>query len=142
MAKKEVKAKVKLQLPAGKATPAPPVGPVVSPLGINIRQFCDEFNNQTKDKAGFTIPVELTVYKDKTFSLLLKQPPVYDLILKEVGISKGASNSITESVGVLTKANVENIVDIKMPDFNTINRESAAKMVKGTARSMGIKVEE
>jgi large subunit ribosomal protein L11 len=139
--KKEISGKAKLHLPAGKATPGQPVGPVVSPLGINIKQFCDDFNNQTKDKAGYIIPVEIIAFKDKSYKLILKQPPVPNLILKFTSIAKGSSLAGKESAGILTDENVEKIVDMKMPDFNTVSRESAKKMITGTAISMGIKVE-
>ncbi|HCB64146.1 MAG TPA: 50S ribosomal protein L11 [Fusobacteria bacterium] len=142
MSKKEITGRVKINLPAGKATPAPPVGPVVSPLGINIKQFCDDFNNKTKDQAGFTIPAEIIVYKDRSYDLVLKKPLMASLIMKSLSISKGAGDVKNENVGVLTKDKIEEIVDTKMPDLNTVSRESAVKMVKGTARSMGVKVEE
>ena len=140
--KQEITGRAKLHLPAGKATPGQPVGPVVSPLGINIKQFCDDFNNQTKDKAGYMIPVEILVFKDKSYKLILKQPPVPNLILKSMSIDKGSSLTGTESAGVLTKDKLEEIIDMKMEDLNTTSRDAARKMVKGTAMSMGIRVEE
>lgn len=140
MSKKEVTGRVKLQLPAGKATPAPPVGPVVSPLGINIKQFCDDFNNMTKDRAGFVIPVELTVYKDRSFSLVLKQPPVANLILKAISADKGSSSAGSEKAGALNSEQIDSIVDTKFVDLNTVSKEAARKMVVGTARSMGVEV--
>lgn len=138
---KEVKGRAKLQLPAGKATPGQPVGPVVSPLGINIKQFCDDFNNQTKGDAGYVIPVEIIAYKDKSYTLILKKPPVANLILKMVSIEKGSGLAGSEEVATLTNDHIEKILDIKMIDLNTISRKSAKKMVRGTALSMGIKVE-
>ena len=137
-----VVAKVKLQLQAGKATPAPPVGPALGQHSLNIKKFCDEFNEKTKDKAGFVIPVELLIYKNKSFDLILKTPPVADLIRKSLSINKGASNSKTEKMGSLPRKDVEEIANMKMKDLNTISMESAFKMVKGTARSMGVAVED
>jgi large subunit ribosomal protein L11 len=141
MSKKEITGKAKLHLPAGKATPGQPVGPVVSPLGINIKQFCDDFNAQTKDKAGYIIPVEITAFKDKSYKLTLKQPPVPNLILKFSSINKGSSLAGKESAGILTNEQIEKIIDMKMVDLNTVSRDSARKMIIGTAVSMGIKVE-
>lgn len=141
MAKKVFK-KVKLSLPAGKATPAPPVGPIVSPLGINIKQFCDRFNENTKDQAGFVIPVEIVVFTDKTFELNMNQPLMSSLIKHALSIPKGSGAASTESVGTLTKEMVEQIVERKFPDFNTVSKASAKEMVRGSARSMGVKVED
>lgn len=139
---KKIKAKVKLNLPAGKATPAPPVGPVVSPLGVNVKQFCDDFNNRTKGQIGFVIPIDLIVYEDKSYDLILKQPLMSNLIKKTASLEKGSQTPKTNIVAKLTKSQVDTIVDAKMADLNTISRESARKMVIGSARSMGIEVEE
>lgn len=142
MSKKEEKGRAKLSLPAGKATAGPPVGPSLSAFGINIKKFCDDFNNMTKDKAGYTIPVEIIVYKDRSFELVLKQPLMSSLILRSISLDKGAGAPGTEEAGVLTSEKVDEIVKIKMPDLNTVSEEAARKMVIGTAKSMGIKVEE
>jgi large subunit ribosomal protein L11 len=139
---KKIKAKVKLNLPAGKATPAPPVGPVVSPLGVNVKQFCDDFNNRTKGQMGFVIPIDLIVYEDKSYDLILKQPLMSNLIKKTASVEKGSQTPKTNIVAKLTKSQIDTIVDAKMADLNTISRESARKMVIGSARSMGIEVEE
>ena len=140
MAKKVV-AVVKLQIPAGKATPAPPVGTALGPHGVNIMQFTKEFNAKTADQAGMIIPVVLTVYQDRSFSFITKTPPVAILIKKAVGIEKASSEPDKTKVAKLTKAQVKEIAEIKMPDLNAANVESAMNMVAGTARSMGVEVE-
>lgn len=140
MAKKVV-AVVKLQIPAGKATPAPPVGTALGPHGVNIMQFTKEFNAKTADQGGMIIPVVLTVYQDRSFSFITKTPPVAILIKKSLGIETASSEPDEDKVGKLTKAQVKEIAEIKMPDLNAANVESAMSMVAGTARSMGVEVE-
>ncbi len=139
---KEVTGKVKLQIGAGKATPAPPVGSALGPKGINIPEFCKMFNAQTQDKMGFVIPVEITVYSDKSFTFVLKTPPASDLLKKYAKVQKGAQNSKKEVAGTVTKAQVKEIAELKMPDLNASDIESAMKIVAGTARSMGVKIQD
>ena len=131
---------IKLQIPAGKATPAPPVGPALGGSGINIMQFVKEFNDRTADQAGMTIPVVITVNKDKSFTFITKVPPVADLLLKAAKIEKGSSKPNKDKVATITKETVEQIAKTKMPDLNAASLEAAVSMVKGTARSMGIVV--
>jgi len=134
--------KIKLQIPGGKATPAPPVGTALGPAGVNIGQFVTQFNEATKDKMGTIIPVELSVYDDRTFTFIMKNPPAARLILKAVGLEKGSSKSQKErAVGILTNEMVANIVAEKMPDLNANSPEAAARLIKGTAQSMGIDTE-
>lgn len=137
---KEVTGKIKLQLQAGKANPAPPVGPALGSHGVNIMEFCKAFNAKTQDKMGFVIPVEITVYKDRSFTFILKTPPASDLIKKAAGIKSGAANSIKEVAGQITKAKVQEIAETKMEDLNAANLESAMSMIEGSCRSMGVKV--
>lgn len=139
---KKVQALVKLQIPAGKATPAPPVGTALGPHGVNIMQFTKEFNARTADQAGLIIPVVLTVYQDRSFTFITKTPPVPVLIKKKLGIESGSKVPNKTKVGNLTKDQVREIAELKMPDLNAATIESAISMVKGTARSMGITVEE
>ncbi|MCR4874767.1 MAG: 50S ribosomal protein L11 [Clostridia bacterium] len=139
---KKVKAVVKLQLPAGKATPGPPVGSSLGPHGINIPAFTKEFNEKTKAQDGFIIPVVMTIYEDKSFTFILKTPPVPVLIRKAAGIEKGSGKPNTDKVATLTKAQVEEIAKTKMPDLTAGSLEAAMSMVAGTARSMGVLVEE
>jgi len=139
MASKPVKANLKLEIPAGAANPAPPVGPALGQHGVNIQEFCTTFNNATKEKMGDIIPVEITVYEDRTFSLVFKEPPVARLVLKAAGLEKGSPNPLTK-VGKITKAQVEEIANRKMPDLNAIDLAGAMKIVEGTAKSMGIDV--
>ena len=141
MAKKVI-ALVKLQIPAGKATPAPPVGTALGPHGVNIMQFTKEFNAKTADQAGMIIPVVLTVYQDRSFSFITKTPPASILIKDAVGLEKASGEPNTNKVGTISKAKVREIAEIKMPDLNASSVETAMKMVAGTARSMGITVEE
>ncbi|AXH10558.1 50S ribosomal protein L11 [Malaciobacter halophilus] len=138
---KKVEGTLKLQIPAGAANPSPPVGPALGQRGINIMEFCKAFNEKTKDKGGFNIPVEITVYSDKSFTFTLKQPPMTDLIKKTSGVKKGSDNPLKNKVGKLTKEQVLEIVDMKIADLNTDDKEQAAKIVAGSARSMGIEVE-
>ena len=139
---KKVQALVKLQIPAGKATPAPPVGTALGPHGVNIMQFTKEFNAKTADQAGLIIPVVLTVYQDRSFTFITKTPPVPVLIKKKVSIESGSKVPNKTKVGNLTKEQVREIAEVKMPDLNAATIEAAISMVKGTARSMGITVEE
>lgn len=140
MAKKVI-AMVKLQIPAGKATPAPPVGTALGPHGVNIMQFTKEFNAKTQDQAGMIIPVVLTVYQDRSFSFITKTPPAAVLIKKALKLEKASGEPNKNKVGKLTNAQVEEIAKLKMPDLNAGSVEAAMEMVKGTARSMGIETE-
>lgn len=139
---KKVEKVVKLQIPAGKATPAPPVGPALGQHGVNIMGFCTEFNERTKDQMGMIIPVEITVYQDHSFSFVTKTPPAAVLIKKAAGVDRASGEPNTKKVGKITEAQVREIAETKMPDLNAANIDSAMSMVKGTARSMGITVEE
>ena len=139
---KKIGAVVKLQLPAGKATPGPPVGSALGPHGINIAAFTKEFNDKTADKVGLIIPVVITIYQDRSFSFILKTPPAAVLIKKALGIESGSGKPNKTKVGQLTKAQVREIAELKMPDLNAASIESAMSMVAGTARSMGVTVEE
>lgn len=142
MAKKKVSSIVKIQIPAGKATPAPPIGSVLGPKGINIAGFVKEFNDRTASQAGFIIPCVITIYEDRTFSFVLKTPPAAVLIRKEAGVEKGSGKPNKEKVAKLTKSQVRKIAEMKMPDLNASTIESAMSMVAGTARSMGVEVVE
>ena len=137
---KEVTKKIKLQIPAGKATPAPPVGTVLGPAGINLQEFCTKFNDATRDKMGDIIPAEITIYEDRTFDLVLKTPPVAFLLKKIAKINKGASKG--ENVATITKEQLKEIAEIKLPDLNAYDIEAAMKIVAGTARNMGIEIKE
>ena len=137
---KAIKTILILQIPAGQANPAPPVGPALGQHGLNIQEFCTRFNEATKDKMGDIIPVEITVYIDRTFDLKFKEPPVSDLLRKAAGLEKGSGNPLKDKVGKVTKKQVEEIAQRKMPDLNTKDLAAAMKMVEGTARSMGIEV--
>ena len=139
MAKKVV-GLIKLQLPAGKATPAPPVGPALGQHGVNIMQFCKEYNAKTADQAGLTIPVVITVYQDRSFSFILKTPPAAVLIKKAVGIESGSGVPNRTKVAKITKEQVRQIAEKKMPDLNAASIEAAMSMIAGTARSMGVEV--
>lgn len=139
---KKIGAVVKLQLPAGKATPGPPVGSSLGPHGINIAAFTKEFNDKTADKAGLIIPVVITIYQDRSFSFILKTPPAAVLIKKALKIESGSGKPNKQKVGKLTKQQVKEIAEIKMPDLNAASLEAAMSMVAGTARSMGVTVEE
>ncbi len=140
MAKKPVKAMVKLQIPAGKATPAPPVGTALGPHGLNIQDFCSKFNEATRDKMGNTIPCLLTIYEDRTFDFILKTPPASELILKAIKVEKGAKNPKTDKVGQITKAQLREIAQVKLNDLNTNDVEMAMNTLAGTARQMGVEV--
>ncbi|MCX7882689.1 LSU ribosomal protein L11p (L12e) [Brevinematales bacterium NS] len=140
--KKKIKAVVKLQLPAGQANPAPPVGTALGPHGVPLMDFCKQFNEATKDKAGFVIPVIVEVYEDRTFSFVTKTPPASNLIKKELGIESGSGAPNKQKVGKLTKAQLQKIAEIKMPDLNAKSLEAAMRIIAGTARNMGVEVEE
>ena len=137
---KEITKQIKLQIPAGKATPAPPVGTVLGPAGINLQEFCTKFNDATRDKMGDILPVEITIYDDRSFDLKLKTPPAAFLLKKIAKVNKGAAKG--ETVATITKAQLREIAETKMPDLNAYDVEEAMKIVEGTARNMGIKVEE
>lgn len=143
MAKKKVTAIIKLQCPAGKATPAPPVGPALGPYGVSAPQFVQQFNDRTKTmEPGLVIPVVITVYQDKSYTFVLKTPPAAVLIRKAVGIDKGSGNPLKNKVGKLSKEKLEEIAKTKMPDINANDIEAAKKIIAGTARSMGVEVEQ
>ena len=139
---KKVTGLIKLQIPAGKATPAPPVGPALGQHGVNIMQFCKEFNAKTSDKAGLIIPVIITVYQDRSFSFILKTPPAAVLLKKAAGIPKASGEPNTNKVATVSIDKVREIAEMKMPDLNAASIETAMSIIKGTARSMGIIVEE
>ena len=141
MAKKIV-GYIKLQIPAGAANPSPPVGPALGQKGLNIMEFCKAFNAQTQDKMGYVIPVEISVYADRSFTFVLKTPPASDLLKKAAKTQKGAGNSKKEVAGTITKAQLKEIAEMKMPDLNAANVEAAMNTIAGTARSMGIKISE
>ena|SRR5665213_316741 len=132
--------KIKLQIPAGKATPAPPIGTVLGPAGVNIADFVNKFNEATKDKMGSIIPVDMTVYDDRTFTFVLKTSPTPRLILKAIGEEKGSGKTPTKKAGTMTKAQVKAIAEEKMPDLNAGSIEAAMRLVEGTARSMGVDI--
>lgn len=132
--------KIKLQIPGGAATPAPPVGTALGPAGVNIGQFVTQFNEATKEKRGIIIPVELSVFDDRSFTFVLKNPPASRLILKALGIEKGSSKPRTQTAGTITKAQVAAIVEEKIPDMNAESKEAAGRTIEGTARSMGVEV--
>ena len=138
---KKIKTIVKLQINAGKANPAPPVGPALGQHGINIQDFCVKFNEATKDKMGDIIPAEITIFEDRSFSFILKTPPASDLLRKAAGIEKGAANPLKDTAGTITEAKLREIAEKKLPDLNANDVEGAMKIIAGTARSMGIKIE-
>ncbi len=137
---KNVTKVIKLQIPAGKATPAPPVGTVLGPAGINLGEFVTKYNDATKDKMGDILPVEITVYEDRTFDFVIKTPPAAFLIKKYAGVKKASSKGSKEIVGKLTRAQVKEIAEIKLPDLNAYTVEDAMKSIEGTARNMGIEI--
>ncbi len=141
MAVKKIKALVKVQLQAGKATPAPPVGPALGQHGINIQEFCTKFNAETKEMSGDVIPAEITIFEDRTFIFKLKTPPASTLILKAAGIPKGSGDPLKKKVGKLTKQQVKEIAEKKMPDLNANDIEAAMRIIEGTARNMGVTIE-
>lgn len=138
---KEADIKIKLQIPGGQATPAPPVGPALGQHGVNIGQFVTQFNERTKDLQGTITPVEISVFKDKSFTFIIKSPPAAVLLKKAAGIAKGSSEPNRDKIGKVTKSQVEEIAKVKMSDLNAKNLEMAGKIIEGTARSMGLKVE-
>ena len=138
---KKIKTVIKLQIPAGKANPAPPVGPALGQHGINIMAFCKEYNERTSKQAGSIIPVEITVFEDRSFTFITKTPPTTDLLKKALGIEKGASSSGHEEVGKLSRAQLREIAQLKAKDLNAITTEGAERIIEGTARSMGIEIE-
>ncbi len=139
MAKKVVD-EFKLQIPAGKANPSPPVGPALGQRGVNIMEFCKAFNEKTKDMMGYNIPVVITVYSDRSFTFVTKKPPVTDLIKKEINLQKGSDNPLKNKVGKITREQILNIVKTKMDDLNAHDEEAAAKIIEGSCRSMGVEV--
>jgi len=138
---KKVKAVIKLQITAGQATPAPPVGPALGQHGINIMAFCKEYNERTSSQEGFIIPAEITVYVDRSFSFVTKMPPVSDLLRRALGVEKGSGNPVSEKIGKISKDKVYEIARNKMKDLNTTDIDKAVSIVTGTARSMGVEVE-
>lgn len=138
---KKVKAMVKLQIPAGKATPAPPVGPALGPYGINIMAFCKDYNERTGSQEGYIIPAEITVYEDRSFTFVTKMPPVSDLLRRALGVEKGSGSPGSETIGKLSRDAVYEIARTKMKDLNTTDLDKAVRIVAGTARSMGVEVE-
>ena len=137
---KEVVKKVKLQIQAGRATPAPPVGTVLGPAGINLQDFCTRYNDATKDKMGDVLPVEISIYEDRTFDFVVKTPPTPFLVKKFAKIQKGSTQGKNETVGSLTKDQLKEIAEIKLPDLNCYTVEEAMKIVEGTARNMGVTI--
>lgn len=133
--------KIKIQIPAGKATPAPPVGTALGPAGINLGEFCTKFNDATKDKMGDILPVEISIYEDRTFDFVVKTPPAAFLIKRALKLKKGAVNGSKDTVGTLTKDQLREIAETKLPDLNCYDVESAMKIIEGTALNMGVKVE-
>ncbi|MFN3604002.1 MAG: 50S ribosomal protein L11 [Leptonema sp. (in: bacteria)] len=141
MAQKKIVKQIKLQVEAGKATPAPPIGPALGQAGVNIKEFCDQFNNRTKDKVGLRIPVVITVYSDRSFTFITKSPPASVLILKELGLDKGAKEPGIKKIGKITRAQLQKIAEIKKEDLNANSLEAAIQIIAGTCRSMGVEVE-
>lgn len=139
---KRVKAVVKLQIPAGKANPAPPIGTALGPQGVNIMAFCKEYNERTASQAGLVIPAEITIYEDRSFTFITKTPPVPDLLKKAASVAKGSTEPNKTKVGTIDRAKLREIAELKMKDLNAITIEGAESMVVGTARSMGITVED
>jgi len=139
---KKIEGYIKLQIPAGKANPSPPIGPALGQKGVNIMEFCKQFNARTQDKEGLIIPVVITVYSDKSFTFITKTPPAAVLLAKAAKIEKGSAEPNKTKVGKVTKAQIEEIAKLKMPDLNAFDIEHASSMIAGTARSMGITVEE
>ena len=139
MAKEAIK-KIKLQIPAGKATPAPPVGTILGPLGINLQEFCTRYNDATRENMGDILPVEISIYDDRSFDFVIKTPPASFLLMKKAGLKKASSKGANEIVATLTEADIKEIAEIKMPDLNAYDIESAMRIIEGTARNMGIAV--
>jgi len=139
---KEIKAIVKIQIPAAKATPAPPIGPALAQHGLNIAEFCQKFNAATQAMAGFTVPAEVTIYKDRSYTFKLKTPLASELIKKAIGIEKGSGTPNKTKVGKITKAQLAEVAKKKMPDLNTTDLEAAIKIIAGTAKNMGVEVKD
>ncbi|WP_297485338.1 50S ribosomal protein L11 [Sulfurimonas sp.] len=139
---KKVMDYIKLQIEAGKANPAPPVGPALGQRGVNIMEFCKAFNEKTKDKMGFKVPVVITVYNDRSFSFITKQPPASALLMKAAGLKKGTDNPLKNKVGSITRAQLMEVVEAKIEDLNTDDKDMAANTLAGSARSMGIEIKE
>lgn len=137
---KKIKTKIKLQITAGQANPAPPVGPALGQHGLNIAAFCKEFNDKTKDQMGSTLPVEITVYEDRSYDFIIKTPPASELIKKAAGIKKGSGEALTKKVGSITDAQLAEIAEIKMPDLSAKDIDAAKKIIAGTARQMGVEI--
>jgi len=137
---KKIMTIIKLQIPAGKANPAPPVGPALGQHGLNIQEFCTKFNDASKDKMGDIIPVEITVFEDRTFTFIMKTPPASQLIKKVLNIKKGSGKQLTEKIGVITQAQLEEVAKMKMPDLNTDDIEAAKRIIAGTAKQMGLEI--
>ena len=137
---KKIEKLIKLQIPAGKANPAPPIGPALGQAGINIQEFCTRFNNESKDLGGDIIPVEISVYEDKSYDFIMKTPPAAELLKKAAGIKKGSQNPQKDKVGKVTKKQLQDIAELKMKDLNANDIEGAMKIIAGTARNMGIEV--
>jgi len=137
---KKILTKIKLQIPAGQANPAPPVGPALGQHGLNIAQFCKDFNERSKDRMGDITPVEITVFEDRTYTFILKTPPASELIKKAAKIAKGSGKPLTEKVGSITRAQLKEIAEKKMPDLNANDIEAAMKIIAGTARQMGVEI--
>ena len=137
---KKIKTKIKLQIPGGQANPAPPVGPALGQHGLNISEFCKDFNDKTKDQMGSIIPVEITVFEDRSYSFILKTPPAAELIKKAAGIKKGSGKPLTEKIGSITDKQLEEIALVKMPDLNARDIDAAKKIVAGAARQMGVEI--
>src|SRR5713101_9325536 len=137
---KRIKAVVRLQIPAGKANPAPPIGTALGPHGVNIMMFCKEYNARTADQAGMVIPAEITIYEDRSFTFITKTPPVTDLLKKALGVEKGSATPNKTKVGTISRAKLREIAEIKMKDLNVLDIEGAESMIEGTARSMGITI--
>jgi large subunit ribosomal protein L11 len=138
---KKIKARIKLLIPGGQATPAPPVGPALAQHGLNIRDFCEVFNEKTKKTPGILIPVEVIVFEDKTFQMKVKSPSVVELLKREAGIEKGSKTGSKEIVGKISREKIKEIAQIKLPDLNTNDLEKAIKIVEGTAKNMGLQIE-
>ena len=137
---KKILTKIKLQIPAGQANPAPPVGPALGQHGLNIQEFCTKFNEATKNKMGDIVPVEITVYEDRSYNFITKTPPTADLIKKMAKVEKGSGKPLTEKVGSITKKQLKEIAAIKLPDLNTDSIEQAMEIIEGTARQMGVEI--
>ncbi len=139
---KEIKAVVKIQIPAGRATPAPPIGPALAQHGLNIAEFCQKFNDATKDKMGYTIPAEVTIFTDRTYTFKLKTPPASELLKKAAGIEKGSGTPNKTKAGKITKAQLKEVTEKKLADLNTKDIDQAMKIIAGTAKNMGIEIKD